>query len=102
MWHLGNRAFACEPDAQAAFERDYRQAPSWLRATARIVAIPKYGRVGRPRPQTTPPSQEWHVQGTLTPHPPAPEREGLRKATRFPATHTLAPEQRSAHGPITA
>ena len=93
MWHVGHRAFACEADAQAAFERDYRQAPSWLRATARIVAIPKYGRVGRPRPQTTPPSQEWHVQVTLTPDPAALEREALRKATFIVATNVLDPEQ---------
>jgi transposase len=89
MWHLGNRAFACEADAQAAFERDSRPAPSWLRATARVVVVPKYGRVGRPRPQTPPPSQEWHVQVTLTPDPAALEREARRKATFIVATNVL-------------
>jgi transposase len=89
LWHLGNRAFACEADAQAAFEREHRQTPSWLRATARIVVVPKYGRVGRPRPGTTPPSQEWHVQATLTRDPAALEREALRKATFIVATNVL-------------
>src|SRR5258708_7923398 len=93
MWHLGNRAFACEADAQAAFERDQRQAPSWLRASARVVAVPKYGRAGRPRSQTPPPSQEWHVQVTLTPDPAALEREALRRAAFIVATNVLDPEQ---------
>jgi transposase len=102
MWHLGHRAFACEADAQAAFERDQRQAPSWLRTTARIVAIPKYSRVGRPRPQTTLRSHEWHVQVTLTPDPAALEREALHKATFIVATNVLDPAQLSDHDLITA
>jgi transposase len=93
MWHLGNRNFACEADAQAAFERDSRPAPSWLRATARVVVVPKYGRVGRPRPQTAPLAQEWHVQVTLTRDPAALEREALRRAAFIVATNVLDPEQ---------
>ena len=88
-WHLGNRAFACEADAQAAFEQERRQAPSWLRATTRALAVPKYGRVGRPRPETAPLSQEWHVQVELTRDPAALEREALRKATFIVATNVL-------------
>ena len=89
MWHLGNRAFACEADAQAAFERELRQAPSWLRASARVVAVPKYRRVGCPRSPTAPPSQEWHVQVTLTRDPAALEREALRRAAFIVATNVL-------------
>ncbi len=89
LWHLGNRAFACAADAQAACARESRQAPSWLRASAHVVAVPKYGRAGRPRPQTPPPSQEWQVQVTLTPDPAAREREALRKATFIVATTVL-------------
>jgi hypothetical protein len=102
MWHLSHRALACEADAQAAFARDQRQAPSWLRATARIVAIPTYGRVGRPRPQTTPRAHEWPVQVTLTPDPAALEREALHKATFIVATNVLDPAQLSDHDLITA
>lgn len=89
LWHLGNRAFACEADAQAAFEREHRQVPAWLRATARVVVVPKYGRVGRPRPPSAPQSHEWHVQVTLTTDPAALEREALRKATFIVATNVL-------------
>jgi transposase len=89
VWHLGNRAFACEADAQAAFEREQRQVPPWLRTTARVVAVPKYGRAGRPRSQTAPQSQEWHVQITLTRDPAALEQEALRRAAFILATNVL-------------
>jgi transposase len=89
LWHLGNRAFACEADAQAAFEREHRLAPAWLHTTAQVVAVPRYGRVGRPRRQSAPQSQEWHVQVTLTRDPAALEREALRRAAFIVATNVL-------------
>src|SRR5262245_23948718 len=30
LWHLGNRRFACEPDAQAALTQQLKKRPGWL------------------------------------------------------------------------
>src|SRR5260221_5208311 len=57
-WLIGVRALAISPDAQAALERGRPQIPPWLVAQSEVVAVPKYGRVGRPRQQTQPVQQE--------------------------------------------
>jgi transposase len=88
-WHLSHRAFACAPDAQAALERERQQLPDWLVAQGEVVAMPKYGRVGRPRQQTPPVEQEWHVQAQLQCDPDALEREVRRKAAFLVATNVL-------------
>src|SRR5262249_35826255 len=59
-WHLSRRAFACAPDAQAALEQEQRQLPPWLVVQTTVVAVPKYGRVGRPRQDTPPVTHEGH------------------------------------------
>ena len=64
-WHLSHRVFACAPDAQAALERERQPMPAWLVAQTEVVAVPKYGRVGRPRQDTQPVDQESHVQAQL-------------------------------------
>jgi transposase len=74
-WHLSHRVFACAPDAQAALERERQPMPAWLVAQTEVVAVPKYGRVGRPRQEAQPVDQEWHVQATT---PPRPRRAGER------------------------
>jgi transposase len=88
-WHLGHRAFACAPDAQAALERERQQLPPWLVAHSEVVAVPKYGRVGRPRQQTQPVEQEWHVRAQLQRDPAALEREVRRKAAFLIASNVL-------------
>jgi transposase len=88
-WHLSHRAFACAPDAQAALERERHQLPAWLVAQRAVVAVPKYGRVGRPRQQTPPVEQEWHVQAQLQRDPAALSREVRRKAAFLVATNVL-------------
>jgi transposase len=88
-WHLSRRAFACAPDAQAALARDCQAMPAWLVANTAIVAVPKYGRVGRPRRGAPPVEQEWHVKAELHLDPDAFEREVRRKAAFLVATNML-------------
>jgi hypothetical protein len=88
-WHLSRRAFACAPDAQAALKRDCQAMPVWLVANTAIVAVPKYGRVGRPRRGAPPVEQEWHVKAELHLDSDAFEREVRRKAAFLVATNML-------------
>jgi hypothetical protein len=84
VWQLGTRAFACEADAQAACEREQRQVPSWLRTTARVVAVPN--------PRGPPPFPDRPtvpgVAGAAR-APAALEREALRRAAFSVATTVL-------------
>jgi transposase len=88
-WHLSNRAFACEPDAQAALAREQAQMPVWLVVQTEVVAVPKYGRVGRPRQGALPSEQQWHVHAQLRLDAAALDREALRKAAFIVATNLL-------------
>src|SRR5258708_5097346 len=88
-WHLSHRAFACAPDAQAALEQEQYRLPPWLVAHTAVVAVPKYGRVGRPRQGAQPVEQEWHVQAQLHVDAHAFEREVRRKAAFLVATNIL-------------
>jgi transposase len=88
-WHLSHRAFACAPDAQAALDRERQQLPAWLVVQTEVVAVPKYGRVGRPRQDAQPLEQQWHVQAQLHLDPDALKREAQRKAAFLIATNVL-------------
>lgn len=58
---LSHRACVCPSDAQAALEQERHQLPLWLVAQTAVVAVPKYGRVGRPRQDAHPVEQQWHM-----------------------------------------
>ncbi len=88
-WHLSHRPFACAPDARAALERERQQLPPWLVGESTVVAVPKYGRAGRPRQDAQPTEHEWHVQGQLRLDSNAVEREVRRKAAFLIATNVL-------------
>jgi transposase len=92
-WHLSHRAFACAPDAQAALARERQSMPAWLMVQTAVVAVPKYGRVGRPRQDAPPTEQVWHVQAQVQVQvqvdADALEREALRKAAFLVATNLL-------------
>ncbi len=88
-WHLSHRVFACAPDAQAALEWERQPMPAWLVAQTEGVAVPKYGRVGRPRQDTQPVDQEWHVQAQLHLDLDALERAVRHKAAFLVATNVL-------------
>jgi transposase len=93
LWHLGNRRFACEPDAQAALVQQLKQRPEWLTVQARLVPHPKQNRPGRPRKDTPAERIEWQIQATVTVAAEAVTRAVQRKASFLIATNVLAPNQ---------
>jgi len=93
LWHLGNRRFACEPDAQVALAQRLKQRPEWLRVQARLVAHPKHRRAGRPRQDAAPDRVEWQIQATGTVDEEAVTRAARRKAAFLVATNVLDPNQ---------
>ena len=89
LWHLGNQRFACEPDAQAALAQQLKKRPDWLEVHAQLVAHPKYGRAGRPRPDATPDRTEWQITATLAVDEAALTRMVRRTAAFLVATNVL-------------
>jgi transposase len=89
LWHLGNRDFACAPDAQAALTRALQDLPDWLQVEGEVVAQPRYMHKGRPRKGGLPDHLVWRVETHLTLAADAVEREALRRACFLVATNVL-------------
>src|ERR1700737_4775098 len=49
LWHLSKQAFACETDAQTAWEKALKGKPSWLIATFTLKEQKQYQQRGRPK-----------------------------------------------------
>lgn len=95
LWHLGNRRFACEADAQAVLAQQLKKRPDWLDVQSRVVAHPKHSRRGRPRADATPDREEWQIEASVTLNDEAVTREGRRKAAFLVATNVLDPDRLS-------
>jgi transposase len=89
LWHLGNRDFACAPDAQAALTRALQDLPDWLQIAGQVVAQPRYTRKGRPRKGDVPDHHVWRVETHLNLAADAVKEEALRRACFLVATNVL-------------
>ncbi len=90
LWHLGNRSFACEADAQAAYARETKTLPSWFAVEATLVRQAHYARRGRPRPDAAA-TATWSLQTTLTVQALQVEREWRRRACFIIGTNSADP-----------
>jgi transposase len=97
LWHLGNRSFACVPDAQAALAAELKPCPAWLQVQSVLVMQPKHRRPGRPRKDAPPDHIEWQILTTLTVDEAVVAREVRRQASFLVATNVLDPAQLSDH-----
>jgi hypothetical protein len=91
LWHLGNQAFACAPDACAALARALKDVPDWLRVESQVVAQPRYARPGRPPKDAVPDATSWRLQARVVVGPTQVERAVRRKATFLVDTNVLDP-----------
>lgn len=78
-WHLGNRRFACETDAQTAREHEKKGQPAWLRIHHELVAHARHARCGRPR-KGAPLKEEWQIVATVAIIQEVVEQDMFRKA----------------------
>jgi transposase len=61
LWHLSNQVFACQTDAQNAWEQALKGKPSWLMATFTLKEQGQYQQRGRPKQEATPDQTVWYV-----------------------------------------
>jgi transposase len=97
LWHLGNRRFACEPDAHAALHQQLQQRPAWLSVQADLVAHAKHSHPGRPRQDASPDHTEWQIQATLSVDEAALTQAVQRKSAFLVATNVVNPNHLSNH-----
>jgi len=93
LWHLGNQAFACQADAEAAAQRQLKTLPVWLRVASTVESHPHYAGKGRPSKHQPPDRQTWHVQAQVTIDDEQLEREAQRQARFLVATNLLDPTE---------
>jgi transposase len=91
LWHLGNQAFACQADAEAAAQRQRKTVPVWLQVAQSVSCRPHYAGKGRPPKGQLPDRETWHVQAQVTLDQAQLEREVQRQARLLVATNVLAP-----------
>ena len=89
LWHLGNQAFACQADAEAAAQRQLKTLPIWLRVASTVKSHPHYAGKGRPSKHQLPDRQTWQVQAQVTVDNEQVEREAQRQARFVVATNVL-------------
>ena len=65
LWHLSKQAFACEADAQQAWNQALKGKPSWLIATFTLKEEGQYQQRGRPKKEATPDQTVWYLVPTL-------------------------------------
>jgi len=95
-WHLGNRRFACETDAQAAVEREKKGQPVWLDFQCQLVAHTRQAKRGRPRQEERALKEEWQIVATITINQERVEQEVFRKACWIIGTNILEETERSS------
>jgi len=93
LWHLGNRRFACQPDAQAALAQQLKGCPAWLDVQTQVVAHPRYAQPGRPRSGAVPARQEWQVVAELSVNEGEVARLVRRRASYLVATNVTDPQE---------
>jgi transposase len=88
-WHLSNRRFACEADAQMALERELKGKPSWLEIHHELVAHPHHAGKGRPQKDASPTTTQWQIVATVKVNQKQVEEETARKACWIIGTNVL-------------
>jgi len=96
-WHLGNRRFACETDAQTAMEREQKGQPVWLDTHHEMVTHARHASRGRPRKEDSPLQKEWQIVATVTINQERVEQEAFRKACWIIGTNILSTAELSDH-----
>ncbi len=88
-WHLSNRRFACEADAQMALERELKGKPSWLEIQHELVAHPHHAGKSHPQKDASPTTTRWQIVATVKVNQKQVEEETARKACWIIGTNVL-------------
>jgi transposase len=100
LWHLSNRRFACQSDAQAALAQQLKGRPEWLEVQTQLVAHPRHGRPGRPRQGAEPARQGWQLVAKVCVNETKVAHQVRHHASFLVATNVTDPHELPDHTPI--
>lgn len=91
LWHLSNRAFACQADAREALKEATKRLPECLEVVGEptLRSRPRYAKGGRPAKDAEPATIEWRIEATLGVDRERVERESERRACYIVGTSVL-------------
>jgi transposase len=89
---LGRQSFACQSDAESAWEKQIKSLPVWLNAQVNLVSEPRYEKAGRPSGDAGPTRTDWKIVGSCQIDQPALESEIDRKSRFIIATNECSVE----------
>ncbi len=95
---LSKESFACQQDAQTAWEKAIEKLPLWLRAQMNLTSKPYYGKAGRPGGNAEIVRTDWKMAASCLIDQQALEAEIDRKARFIIATNELSVEKISDEG----
>lgn len=90
---LGTQSFACQSDAQAAWEKEIKKLPVWLHAEMNLVSEARYDKAGRPSGDAQPVRTDWKIVASCQVNQQALECEIDRKSRFIIATNELSVEK---------
>lgn len=65
LWHVSTKAFACQEDAQQAWQQGLKGLPQWLDVSMNITSKAVFEGRGRPTRDAEPTGQRWSVTSTV-------------------------------------
>lgn len=89
LWHLSKQQFACQTDAQSAWNQAIKGKPSFLVATCIFQQEGHYQQKGRPKKEAVPDSTRWQVGPTLSVDQQEVEAQIKKQASFIVATNVL-------------
>ena len=96
LWHLSKQEFACQKDAQAAWNQAIKGKPTFLVATCTFQQEGHYQQKGRPKKDAVPDSTSWQVGVSLCVDQQEVEAQIKKQASFIVATNVLD-EQKLSH-----
>jgi transposase len=89
LWHLSKQEFACQNDAESAWEQAIKGKPSFLVVNYTTQEEGRYEQKGRPKKDAAPDSTVWHLLSTLSVDQQDVEAQIKKQASFILATNVL-------------
>lgn len=99
LWHLSTQEFACQPEAESAWNQALKGQPSFLVLTCSYQHEGHYQQKGRPKKDAPPDSTVWQVQSSFAVDQEEVERQ-IKKQACFMVAPNVLDEEKLSHSQV--